>query len=374
MSFGKRFVIWLASALFSFSILAVATLASLNSVFGTPDTIKETLAESKIYDSVAEGLVDQATKSTQKPPEARQPDEVPLDEAVVREVATKVITPEKLQGYAEQIVDGTYNWLEGEVDQPDYNLDLSTLKLDLGNTVGDVAVQRVQSLPVCTTAQLRQMDPGSIDPFTLPCQPPGINLQAERQKLVDEITKDDEVLEGNVTADDTKSEETGQTPFEKLGFVPTLFQWSQKGPWIFGVLGLLAAAGIIFLNDDRRKGIKQVSKTLLITGVVLLVGIAVVSFLLNKFQIKDVTAEDPKHFEQAIGDVVRSFNAAFNRVLAVFAGLYAALGAGGLIGLHFTKPKGPASAAREDSAAKEPPKEKTPEPKDADKPDDKHSS
>lgn len=360
MTFAKKFGLRLLSAFFTFCILALAVLAATNAVFGTPDALKKSLADSKAYDSAAAGLVDQASKTAQKPPEAQSPGDVQIDPAVVKDVATKVITPQKLQGYAEQVIDGTYHWLEGKTDTPDFNIDLTSIKQDLGNSVGDVAVQRIQGLPVCTVAQLRQMDASNVDPFTLPCHPPGIDLQAQRQKLINEVVNNGEVIQDNsITADDTKSEQTGETPFQRLGLVPTIFQWSKAGPWILGVLALATAAGIVFWEEDRRRGLKRISKSLLISGVLLLIGIWLASFAFSHINFNKEDPVQSAQLNQAMVDVVRTLNAAFNRALLVFAIVYAAMGAGGLIGLRFWKPGETASGPD----VPEHPEQKTPEPK-----------
>jgi len=342
MSFAKRLAVGLLASCFSFCIVSVAVLSAVNVVFGTPDALKDSLVDSRVYDSVAAGIVDQATTRTKKQ-QPQQKGNNSLDSKVAQDAMRKDITPQRLQGYAEQIVDGTYNWLEGNTDKPDYVVDLSTIKKDLGVSVGDSAVQRIQGLPICTQRQLSNMSFSNASPFTLPCRPPGINLKAERQKLINEVTRGEGALQDTtITADDTQSE-TGETPFERLFFIPTLFQWGKTLPLVLGLLAIASAIGIIFMQDSRRTGIKAVAKPLLATGVFLLIGIMLVSFLLSKAQFSSEPAES-QHFQEALVALIRTLNTAFRNVLLVFAIVYTVLGAGGLIGLRLLKAKNNAIA------------------------------
>ncbi len=274
-----------------------------------------------------------------------------------------MITPQKLQGYAEQIVDGTYHWLEGKVKTPDFSIDLTSTKQDLGNAVGDTAVARLQGLPVCTLAQLQAINVEQIDPFSLPCQPPGLNLEAERQKLTSQIIQKQDVLQQTkLTATDTKSETTGKTPFEKLAILPTIFQWSKILPWVLSILGLAAAAGMVFLQSDHRKELKKISITLLVNGLLLCFSVWLTAFLLNHIQFQDMVQQ--RQFGEAVISIVRTLSSAFNRVVLIFGATYSILGIGGLVGLHFLKPKMPLGG--HDSPANKPvehTKDDTPEAK-----------
>lgn len=334
----KRLSLWLLAAFFAFCVLAVAISASTNSVLGKPDSLKDSLADSNVYDNIAAGFVDQAVEETSKQ-QPGQTEGIQLTEETMRDVADRVITPAKVQGYAEQIIDGTYDWLEGDTEQPSFELDLDDIQKDLGNAAGDVAVNRVKKLPACTLQQLQTTDLNNIDPFNLPCRPPGINLETERAKLVKEFTSNENALgeDSTFTAEDIGTDEvTGQNAFDNLSILPTMFQLSQILPWILGVLGVLAGAGIVFFNENRRKGLKKVSLVLLTSGILLLVGIWLASALFGSMQF-DGTADD--QMREAMTNLVRTLNAEFNRTLLIFAVVYSVVGAGGLIGLRLTRPK-----------------------------------
>lgn len=329
----KRFSLGLLVAFFSFCLVTVAVLAATNAVFGKPDTLKQTLAESGAYNGFSAGLVDQvATTNAEKTQQSG------IDPAILKQVGEKVLTPTKVQSYAEQIIDGTYNWLEGETAQPEFNLNVGSLQTEFGGAVGDVAVDRVQKLPLCTYQQLAAMDTRDIDPFNLKCRPPGINLAAERAKLVKEVANTNDTLaDSSLTAADLKDKESGQTPFQNLSFLPTLFQWSKAWPIILGVLGLATAAGVIFWSEDRNKAVKRLSIKLIVTGVVLLVGIWLTSFVLSRANLG--RGVEATQMNDALLTIVKTLSSAFNRILLIFAIIYAAAGVGGLVWVRVKTPK-----------------------------------
>ena len=348
--FGRGF----SSAICKLALLALAFVVAGNMVFGKPDTLKTTLKDSGIYSGFTDSLIQQAKTDSATKPVGQ---DLPVQDPLVQEAIKKAITPEFAQSTAEQVVDGTYNWLEGKTSKPDFNVDLSGLKQNLANNVADAGVQRAQSLPVCTTQQLRQLDPNATDPFSLPCLPPGINLQAERQKLVNQtLTNGEFISDTSISADDLKDKGQTTSPFEKASYVPALFQWSQILPWILGSLVLVTGAGVILLDSERRRGIKSLSITLLITGGILAVSALIGWYFMRALDLNRDGLANTAQVQQSAVYIIRTLSGLFNKTLCIFAGIYIVLGGGGLLGLHFTKPKVSTPAP-----AKQPKPARTPE-------------
>lgn len=348
----------LASATLKFCILFIAIFVALGVTLGKPDLLKKTLKDSGIYNNFTDSIIEQAQKDTQEKGQAAQQEDIPVSDAAVQQAIKKSITPDFAQNTAEQVIDGTYTWLDGKADKPTFNINLAPVKQNLANNVGDVALLRLQGLPVCTTTQLRQIDPNNIDPFNLPCRPPGIDPQAEKQKLVGEALNSDEFLkDSTVSADSLKQEGETTSPFEKLSIVPKAFQFSRIAPWVLGVLGLVAGAGVVFWDRDRRHGLKVLARTFLIVSILLLI-----SALITKFLIGRTSAEslgNTAATQTSILYIIRTLANTFNNVLFVFAAVYGVLGAGGLAAVHFTKP---AHIAQPESPVPHKPKDPTEKP------------
>jgi hypothetical protein len=368
MHIAKRLARGLASSGFKLCIYMAALTAAVALTFGTPTKIKQALTKGKVYDNVVDGAIEQIQKQNSAPPEGQEggePEEshIPLDNAAIEQVAHQAFPPELLQSSFEQIIDGTYHWLDGEVTQPDFKVDLSIVKQNLANAIGDEAVRHLQALPVCTPEQVRGINLAEADAFGLPCLPPGLNLEIKRQEIVAEVAGSQDFLKDPViTANNLKNDE-GKTPFETLSNAPKAFQWTKRLPWIFGIAGLLAGAATVFLHDDRRRGLFVIARALLIAGVLLLVSGLITLFFLGHLPLPENVADSGK-LGNTLLEVIRSLGGAFNGVLLTFAGVYTVLGAGGLLGLHFTKPKTtPEKASSDDPKSPAPSKDKPEPPK-----------
>jgi len=360
MQFAKRFARGAASAAFKLCIFLAAVTAAVSMTFGTPDTLKESLGKSTVYDHIVESVLSQVKQDTdlQAQQGGEQPD-VPLDDAAIQSAAKQAFPPELLQRSTETIVDGVYVWLDGDTPTPNFSIDLSGVKQNLANAIGDQALARAQSLPACTRQQVVQLDPNNLDPFSLPCVPPGLNFQAERQKIVDEVASSQEFLKDPVVTADGWKDQNGVSPFEHAKKVPDAFQLFKKLPWIFGILGILLAVALVFLHESKRRGLHVISRTVLLTGLVLLAGVLVSSYFLRNVRPNAGLANTPD-LQEAMVALIRALSAAFNRALTFFAVGYTVLGGGGLLALHFTKPK---SAAGQPASKSETPQTKDEKPK-----------
>ncbi|HTE57405.1 MAG TPA: hypothetical protein VK694_01585 [Verrucomicrobiae bacterium] len=348
----------LASATLKFCVLFIAIFVALGVTLGKPDLLKKTLKDSGIYANFTDSIIEEAQKNTQEKGQAAAQEDIPIGDAAVQQAIKKSITPEFAQSTAEQIVDGTYTWLDGRADKPTFHIDLAPVKQNLANNVGDAALQRLQGLPVCTTAQLRQVDPNNIDPFNLPCRPPGIDPQAEKQKLVGEaLNSDDFLKDSTVSADNLKQEGETTSPFEKLSIIPKAFQFSRIAPWVLGVLGLLAGAGVVFWDRDRRHGLKVLARTFLIVSILLLISALITKFIIGRTSADSLGTTAATQTSTLY--IIRTLANTFNNVLFVFATVYGVLGVGGLAALHFTKP---ARAAEPEGPVPHKPKDPTERP------------
>jgi len=332
----KQLAIGLLGAVLTFCLLTTAVLTAANTVFGKPDTLKQSLAESGVYKSASSAFQDQAISELQDPDPGggvAQTGRFTADEQTTRQIAEQVITEQKVQGYIEQIIDGTYKWLEGETPQPDFAIHPEDAQRDLSNAAGDAAVSRFESLPGCTLAELQQINPTDVNPFELSCKPPGISRDAIRQRVANEVNGYENAL-GRETFTVDSLGQGGQNVFESMDAVPVIFQWSRQGPWIPAVAALAAAAAIILWSTDRNRGMQKVSIKTLLCGILLFVGLGISVLALNFINPAGRAGATP--IESVAYDLVLSLGTAFNRVLLYFASAYAVLGTAGIL---FTRSK-----------------------------------
>jgi hypothetical protein len=331
------FLLRLAGLGFSTAILFLAITAAIAQVFGTPQALKTALQQSGAYDTASQQLASKAGEATA----SEAGEGLPLDKADVSQAAAENFSAKAIQTNAEEVIDGSYGWLEGKTDKPDITIDLSPYIAGFTQSVGDQAVQRVQGLPACTPEQLRQLDPNNIDVFNLPCMPPGVNLATAKEQAITQATKSNEFLQDPViTTDSLPKDAEGKTAIDNLAYVPQIFQWTMRAPWIFAAIAALSAVAIMLITKPEwQAGIRKLARTLFVTGLILTLFILLTRLLFNYLTRPDGTASKLAggDFKDVILAFARSLEQAFNNNLLVFGIVYILAGVAGLTTLRFLK-------------------------------------
>ncbi len=353
--------------LFKVSLVLLIILWPLVMVFGTSDQLKTSLKASKIYDTGVDSLIESVNKDSDKSNEDN-----PFKDPAVQQAAKTAITPTFLQRSSESIIDGIYGWLQGKTPQPTFTIDASEVKDQFIKAAGDYAVNRAKSLPTCTVAQLRQMGT-DIDPLTATCVPPGYNIEGLRDLIAQELNKPSENGEKNIlqqpiiTADTLPKNDNGKTPVQDItngaSNLPKIFMWLQRGPFI--LLGLATVSGglLVLLYDDKRRGIRNLAVTVLPIGLLGLFGVVVTNRAFGALAKSDAIAKADATIQQPLISLLHTLSNAINQKLLFIAAVYAVLGAGTLIALHFTKPKTLATEPVTETPVPELKEETTPEEK-----------
>lgn len=336
----KRFSRGAASTLLKLTLFGAAISASLVAVFASPVALKDSLAQNKLYDGLVQNILS-AVGNYDEPGDSQAPADKQRSLDVLKSAATQAFTPEILQDATEQGLDGIYRWLNGEVNQPDFRIDLTQAKANFIAAAGTELEKYVASLPVCTNAQLKTLDP-DVDPFALACRPPNITAAAIKDQELAELTNSDKFFPNPViTADSLAKNENGKNFFEQAEGAQKVYKAAEALPWVLLTLSALLAAAVVFLNETKRKGAKSVGMSVLGTGIFLFFTTWLFGFLFGK-------AAEPggmlgnsinNDFRESLLALIRSLNDIFNRTVLVYCLVYIALGSAALIALRFTKPK-----------------------------------
>lgn len=336
MLMKHTFLFRLAAFGFSTSILLLAVTAPAVMVFGTPDTLKKSLRDSGAYDAASRQLAEKAGDA------ATSRQDLPIDKESVSQAAAETFSPKTIETNAEKVIEGTYNWLDGKTATPEFNVDLQPYVNNFTQTLNDRLVQQAQVLPVCSPEQLRQVDPNNIDVFKLQCLPPGVTLDMVKGQISAETAKSSqEFLENpNITADTLPKNSEGQTVAEQASNLPTIYQWLKKTPMIFGFLALLFAVAVTLLAmPEWRASIRKLGRSLLVTGLVLLVLTGLVRLLFTYLTRPGGLGE--KLAGDELKDVALAFATSLERAydskLLLFGASYAIAGLFALIVLRFLK-------------------------------------
>lgn len=359
MNILRKLCIGLGTPLLSLCIFTAVLLLSMNSAFGKSDNLKRWLRESKLYDNIVPAIIAENKKT---PPQGWDGADVPFSQPEVQTALQKAVTPTWLQQSAENVVDGTYSWLQGKTTKPTYAIDVSGIKSAFATSLADQARARLATLPACS---LRNQ-PASTDPFTINCQPPANVTEAEIQKLITEVKNSKDLLpEGTITADTTSLGNTvdknGQpmtdttapltTPqspsqpwYQQAKHLPTLYQWTMRGPLILGVLSVLLGIALLFAAATKRQGAKIIASTTFSAGVLVAVGAAFMWLIASKLRSDIGQQGAPTGLQQPFLSLVKLVTANISQTQLVVSGILIVLSAAALIALYVTKPTTPVAA------------------------------
>lgn len=238
--------------------------------FSNPDKLETWLGQSGFYES----FVTNALKETEAGA-GSDASGLTYTNPDVKAAADSAFTKEFVQQQVHTFLQSNYGWLEGKADKPNFKLDFTAAKQQFAANIGTTVQTRLTGLPECTDGQiarLRAAGTTAIDPLTVPCRPAGLNIAAEAARLQATVAENSQLLPNTVlTQDNLNADKTAQNEpyYERLSWLPKVYQLALVLPYIFAALGIVSLIGIIFASIKRRAGIKKVSVTLLLAGVIL---------------------------------------------------------------------------------------------------------
>ena len=271
MNILRKFGVGLAVTVLSFSLLGLAWSHVMTATVLRRDTIKDWLASSGFYDQITDVVLESASKNQS---EGDKKDDLPVDDPQVRAIAKESFSPEFLRSSIEEVLDGTYGWLEGDTDKPAFSIDLAEAKQKFADGLGNYAINRASALPACSNEQLQALmaEGGEFNALTTSCVPPGTDVQAAGAQIRNEILASDEFLEKtSFSASDIKVQENGrEVPIDQASNLKSMqdaYQFAKNGPFLFAGLALLAIAAIVFLSASRRTGIRRSGVVFILSGL-----------------------------------------------------------------------------------------------------------
>lgn len=326
---------------FGLVLLGLVAAISLERILGTPTHLKSALNDSGVY----ERMIDEGLNRSQPAASDAQEGRLPVEREEVRQAAKAAFSPNVLRQATENIIDGTYVWLDGKADKPTFQVDLTAAKEDLAERIGHYIRSRIASLPPCTFGQI----PDSRDPYNINCKVPGIDYESEISRIENELTSSNEYV-GNpiVTADTLTVARDGKQVklYEQLAYLPTAYQRMKLAPLILCMMAVLAAIGIIFLSRSRRQGVKLAAWLLIIAGALLMMG----SFLLGSVsdnlsrRTAGSTVYTANYLEDSMAaSIANTLEKTTGSIIVLFGILYILMGTLLIVGLRLTRERPPAT-------------------------------
>ena len=257
MSFVRASALSLLYPLFTITLFGFGLIFSVKMVLGTPQPVEQALTQSGIYNVMAKQVIsdNQGNDSTS----------LPLQQPQVQAAVQQAFPPALLQQSVNQILNGTYTWLQGKNATPTFHVDLTGAKTNLANAVATYVQQRLDSLPACTLANL-PADLNNINPYTLSCVPSTLDKTAVVQQVKQGVLNNTDLIDNPVITADTLKNGDGQTLTNQLRVIPRIYKDVLLGIYITGLVAVLTGVGIVLLHASRRAGLRHVAVTALLVG------------------------------------------------------------------------------------------------------------
>ena len=311
----RSFLNGLAVFALAYFVLGFLFLAANSTVFvsitADREEAKAILLESGAYEKAGPLLRDYLAGQ-------EEAQNLPLDQPAVRQTFDESLNGKVIQNAVEPAVDDVYAWLETGEGEPSFNINLKPAKDRLADNISNLAADRLAKLPACSFEQLLELRSSQIDPFSLPCAPPGTDKGTVKDQINGALYHEElGIFAGqNIKFDDFGQAET-EGVADAVKNAPEAFQSASRTPWLAAVLGLLAAIGLVFVAPTRSKGATYLGITLLITALVL----AVAPYTVNLLLEGAMEGSEPTFTSDILLPVLKIFNARAASIYFTFGGI-----------------------------------------------------
>lgn len=325
MHIFKKIIRGLSTFFLPLLLLLTTATAITSMTAGRSSTVKGWLDDSGVYEQIPDLALQELSKNPEGGESFTKPE--------VKSALKDVLKPELLQSWSENFIDATYRWLEGKVDTPDFNLDLTPLRQGISNFIRS----HLSGLPVCDKNSRPPDDEDDV--LALTCLPRGTDINARVSAAEQQLFSGDGPFSQTViNAESLRNKETGKNPFEdKFAAFPDVYQAVMKLPFILGLLTILAGTAMVWLYEQKSQAWRKIARTFLSVGLILLVGGALALFL---FSQPNKPAGEAKDFMEAIGmPLVRATVTSVSRIQVWFGAVYTVIAIAAYIWLKKVAPK-----------------------------------
>lgn len=259
----KKIFHGLVLAVLSYLVIVCLLITANGAVFTTvtsnPSEVKGILADSGAYQNITPVILDMAEGQTGS-------QDLPIGNPQVRKIAAETFDGQFAQQSVEDILDGTYSWLEGRTSEPEFKVNIDPARQKFTDRLTDYAVKRLSRLPVCSYAETQK----GLDVFTSKCAPAGLNRATIKSAIEKNLAQQPGLLaERTINPSDIKNEQ-GTSVFKQLEGAPKVFQTAKFLPLLTALIGLAATLWLVLLSETRRKALRHLGISLLIGGLLLL--------------------------------------------------------------------------------------------------------
>lgn len=231
----------------------------------TPDNINAWVEKSGAYTAIPNTMVDNLpTNNTQVEGQS-------FADAGVKKALKDSITTEYMHQNVSSKIDEGFKWLNGDSKQPNFTIDLQPVKEKFATNLGSYAKSRYLALPDCPPNSL----PNNTSPLQIECKP-AIGFDINQQ--ADEITKSvlgskdflassSSIANSTEQANNVGAQETTNDA-GAISNVPRVYGIFKNAPFFIMLVVLLSCAGIIYLSESKKVGLRKIGRIFLVVGIV----------------------------------------------------------------------------------------------------------
>jgi hypothetical protein len=310
-SFLRGITTYLLGTFLFFALFILAYFMAFSRVSANPGQVKHALAESGVYKKIPAVIYDNSVDS-----EATTSASIPLKSPVVRQAAIDTFNPMLVQKSTESLIDGTYGWLEGKTNTPQFTIDLKAAKDDFAESLST----RLSKLPKCSAKQQGRIH--QFDPYSAECIPAGTNAIALKKEIYKQTANSDNFLKETKIDASTLKDSEGKPIFMSYSDIPTTYQAALKVPYLAALASLLLGIGLVYTSRTKRTGVEKAAKILVISGFFIVLVPIGVNHLINsllKSSGNDKVASD------IVGPVVNELSKATSKVYFITGAIYVLL-------------------------------------------------
>lgn len=322
--FGKT-LIALSVGLFVLGFLFISTLSR-------PEKLKLIIAESGLYQAVADTIQEQFVKDN------GDLQQIPND--IIQNALEQTFNEETAKDLFESSIDNTYGWLDGSREELTIELDTNELQQTFTGNIEAGLLERLEMLPTCPSGTLPPADLASID-----CIPQGLDIG----QITDTIKVQIDDLQENVGGEDVISispettNEQGETTSlsQELKPVKDIYRFLTLLPYITAGLFIIGLLLVVALSKPRYKALRTLSVATLPYGVLyVLSGVFLPRFFTSTSSSLTESISEPA-LKEPVSNILSSLSSSIGRDFIWVGVILIAIGAILLVAYLVMKKKNP---------------------------------
>lgn len=265
----RSLILFLSNLIFRLALFFSISILTFLSIYTSRTYIPTVLDSNNAYERFIPSILE-----TNKEQSLTSRGSVTLGDSDVQRIITEAIPAEKIKQSVETINASFYKWLEGDTPTLEFSISLVENKQKLAEGLAGYAISRLEQLPECVGE-----GPETIDPFTATCKPANMDLEAERQYLIEELYSATSFIEDTeITASkviDLQNEQIQNVPFyyslARLSWIP------------LGLILTLSAGIVVLISSNTKRGLRKIAYGMFGTGVSLIFFTLLFSFVMPVF-------------------------------------------------------------------------------------------